>query len=421
MAICKFFQSGNCRNGNRCNFDHVKPNAAATSKYNESSIKLNLTEERPQWKLSVYGPAKEEPNLIVGTDKSCEEDRLFYYTSVLASHEQSFTQMETQVNAILSNPTGAIQHYEKQKSNHSGPFGGPASNAPFAPFTAPPTNAFGGGGGGGGAYGQQSAFGAPKPATAFGQPSAFGTPASAPVSAFGQPSAFGSTSTLGGGGAFGSTSALGGGGSAFGSTSALGGGSAFGSTSALGGGGAFGSTTSGGSAFGSTSALGGGGAFGSTSALGGGGSAFGSTSALSGGGAFGQPSAFGAMANQPATTTPAFGAAPSAFGAAATIPSAFGAAATVSTPSAFGGGAAATNNIPSAFGGAATPSAFGNTSSLGGFGNAGNTGFGTTNNVPGSMQTGSDVNTDSPEWKAFAASEFTYRAIPEIEPPIQLR
>ncbi|GAA5812646.1 hypothetical protein MFLAVUS_006103 [Mucor flavus] len=417
MAICKFFQAGNCRNGNRCNFDHIKPNAAATSKYNESSIKLNLTEERPQWKLSVYGPAKEEPNLIV-------------VNMQLVSHEQSFNQMETQVNAILSNPTGAIQHYEKQKSNHSGPFGGPASNAPFAPFTAP-TNLFGGGGGG---YGQQSAFGASKPATTFGQPSAFGTAsAAAPVSAFGQPSAFGSTSTLGGGGAFGSTSALGsGGGSAFGSTNALGGGSAFGSTSALGGGGAFGSTSAlggSGSAFGSTSALGGGGsAFGSTSALGGGGggsafgstsalgsgSAFGSTSALgSGTSAFGQPSAFGAMANQPATTTPtsAFGAAPSAFGA---TPSAFGA---TTTPSAFG----AATNTPSAFGAAATPSAFGNTSTLGAFGNAGNTAFGTTNNVPGTMQTGSDVDTESPEWKAFAASEFTYRAIPEIEPPIQLR
>lgn len=57
--------------------------------YSESSIKLNLTEERPQWKLSVYGPAKEEPNLIVGTDKSCEEDRLSYYMSMTAVGTES--------------------------------------------------------------------------------------------------------------------------------------------------------------------------------------------------------------------------------------------------------------------------------------------------------------------------------------------
>jgi nucleoporin NUP42 len=56
----------------------------------ETSIKTNLTEERPQWKLSVYGPAKEEPNLIVGTDKSCEEDRLLYYMSMLAGNESQY-------------------------------------------------------------------------------------------------------------------------------------------------------------------------------------------------------------------------------------------------------------------------------------------------------------------------------------------
>ncbi|KAG1065591.1 hypothetical protein G6F42_026801 [Rhizopus arrhizus] len=184
----------------------------------ETSLKQNLTEERPQWKLSVYGPAKEEPNLIVGVDRSVEEDRLAYYNSMrttgnnsqyLASYEQAFNQVESQVNAIINNPSGAIQHYEKEKSNHSGPFGGAANNAPFAPFTntggafgsSTTTSAFGGGGGG--------AFGSGGGVSAFGQPSAFGTAAS-------KPSAFGG----GGASAFGS-SALGSSGSAFGSTSAF--------------------------------------------------------------------------------------------------------------------------------------------------------------------------------------------------------
>ncbi|KAF1807154.1 hypothetical protein V8B55DRAFT_1463013 [Mucor lusitanicus] len=429
MAICKFFAQGTCRNGNRCTFEHISPQnkwgsntqgaaAAGMSKYNETSLKQNLTEERPQWKLSVYGPAKEEPNLIVGVDRSVEEDRLAYYTSMrttgnasqyLASYEQAFNQAESQVNAIINNPSGAIQHYEKEKSNHSGPFGGAANNAPFAPFTntggafgsSSTTSAFGGGG---------SAFGSGGGVSAFGQPSAFGAAASKP-SAFGGASAFGSTSALGGGGsAFGSTSAVGSSGSAFGSTSALGAGSAFGSTSALGGGAsafgqpsAFGAAAAkpsafgggGGSAFGSTSALGSGSAFGSTSALGGGGSAFGassstpafgsttapasafgSTSALGGGGAFGQTSALGSTGN-----TAAMGA--------------FGTPASTAAP-AFGSAAPAF--------GSAAPSA-------------------STNNIPNAMNTGANVssNAKQSDLEAFQAPQFAYRGIPEIEPPVQLR
>lgn len=55
----------------------------------ETSLKQNLIEERPQWKLSVYGPAKEEPNLIVGVDRSVEEDRLLYYTSMRTTGNNS--------------------------------------------------------------------------------------------------------------------------------------------------------------------------------------------------------------------------------------------------------------------------------------------------------------------------------------------
>lgn len=60
-----------------------------THKISESSFKLNLSEERPQWKLSVFGPAKEEPNLIVGTDRSPEEDRYLYYTSMRTTGNNS--------------------------------------------------------------------------------------------------------------------------------------------------------------------------------------------------------------------------------------------------------------------------------------------------------------------------------------------
>jgi nucleoporin NUP42 len=49
------------------------------------------SQEKPVWDLSVYGPAKEEPNLIVGTDRSFEEDRLKYYLSrVQTGNENQF-------------------------------------------------------------------------------------------------------------------------------------------------------------------------------------------------------------------------------------------------------------------------------------------------------------------------------------------
>lgn len=55
----------------------------------EASLKKNFTEERPTWQLSVYGPAKEEPNLVVGVDRSPEEDRMLYYMSMRSTGNAS--------------------------------------------------------------------------------------------------------------------------------------------------------------------------------------------------------------------------------------------------------------------------------------------------------------------------------------------
>jgi nucleoporin NUP42 len=52
--------------------------AILTLIYSETSIKTDMTTEKPVWDLSIYGPAKEEPNMIVGTDLS-PEDRVKYY------------------------------------------------------------------------------------------------------------------------------------------------------------------------------------------------------------------------------------------------------------------------------------------------------------------------------------------------------
>ncbi|KAG1084303.1 hypothetical protein G6F42_021846 [Rhizopus arrhizus] len=46
-----------------------------------------------------------------------------------------------------------------------------------------------------------------------------------------------------------------------------------------------------------------------------------------------------------------------------------------------------------------------------------------TNNIPNSMNTGTDVSSTAKQsdLEAFQAPQFAYRGIPEIEPPIQLR
>jgi hypothetical protein len=42
-------------------------------------IKKDLTEQRPMYRLSSYGPAKNEPCLISGQDTSQDELRWMYY------------------------------------------------------------------------------------------------------------------------------------------------------------------------------------------------------------------------------------------------------------------------------------------------------------------------------------------------------
>ncbi|CAG8525896.1 2832_t:CDS:2 [Cetraspora pellucida] len=114
MTICKYYLEGRCKFGNACQNEHRQPyggnqrntrsdiydrisygennktkklvrvfvNISTTTNnklYDERSVRADLTKDRPIYRYSVYGPAKEEPNLIDGTDYSPEELRLQYY------------------------------------------------------------------------------------------------------------------------------------------------------------------------------------------------------------------------------------------------------------------------------------------------------------------------------------------------------
>ncbi|KAH7246177.1 hypothetical protein BKA59DRAFT_477389 [Fusarium tricinctum] len=254
MAICKFFQQGNCKFGNSCRFEHVTPNNRnqpsnrfgalgggsnqnLAEKYNVTvdTIERDLINEVPHWILSAYAPGRDAPQQLFGgfpREQSFEELRLHYMMGKATGNEQQalneaqelYTNAQAQIQTALRDSKGAVnfivdesQHPNRQDICREGTQG-----APFGEFlvgkrpkstiadTGSQSNPFGsnnntsspfGGGApaGGNSFGQPSTLGA-KP-SAFGAPS-FGQP-SQPAqggTAFGQPSqpsAFGQPSQLG--------------------------------------------------------------------------------------------------------------------------------------------------------------------------------------------------------------------------------
>ncbi|CAK7270863.1 hypothetical protein SEPCBS119000_004306 [Sporothrix epigloea] len=392
MVVCSYFLRGNCRYGNNCRNEHPVANqnrfgvfgapsggspansAASTGNTYDvrpDGIVLDLTEERPPWIFSAYGPGRNAPAQLFGgaqTEQSFEELRLHYYNAVAAGNPQAaindidtlYRQIQQQMETAVRSPQDAVQfvldaaqkhpnRLDNCKNNSLHPLPGVfevGKNRSGQP--QPPALLSGTGNGG---FGQPSQLGAANP---FATSSA-STPA--PGSLFGRPaggSAFGQPSQLGGGpGMMGTPSLLGGTTSAFEKPAAPvfgqagGGAGGFGQPSTLG------QKPAGFGAFGQPSSLGqkpaGFGAFGQPSQLGsagggdGGGGGFSKFAAATptGGSAFGQSSPFGAASAASATTpAPASG-----FGAAST----FGQPASLGpSPSPFAAATAAptTNNAP---------------------------------------------------------------------------
>ncbi|KAF9090945.1 hypothetical protein BGX23_005587 [Mortierella sp. AD031] len=411
--------------------------------FDANTISNDLTNDRPLYEYSSYGPGKEEPNLITGKDMQPEELRLMYYeaqnhtltqatgdygglvaaataagagpagmqTAFMQKLQQLTMGMDQEIQTILNNPQGAYNNF--MTTVRGAGAGGAGTGSTFGQNSAfGQTSTLGGGGA------QNSAFGQP---STFGQPSSLGGGGGAQNSAFGQISAFGQPSTLGGAQN-----------SAFGQTSALGGGTA--GQSAFGTGGNTFASAGTNSAFGNPS---GNSAFGQTSTLGGGGGG--------GNSAFGQPSVFG---QQSATNPFGGGAGAGAGGSAFGQPSAFGGSGFLGG----GGGGQAANNafgqstaggvVGNAFGTTAQPLAFGGSSqgALGMSGGAGALGMSggagaqkakdtsTVSEGTRAMVEGATIKFSKPEepltedeTAAFKAPAFQLKCIPEKEPPMELR
>ncbi|CAG8715452.1 8520_t:CDS:2, partial [Dentiscutata erythropus] len=139
--------------------------------YDERSVRTDLTKDRPIFRYSVYGPGKEEPNLVDGTDYSPEELRLQYYVIMGTvgndiQYQNGVKDLEnrtqTQIDSCLKDLRNSLNRFESQKQQKQ--------QSSFEVF-----------GSSGGAFGQPQPQGFGTPQNTFGasntnQPSTFGTP-----------------------------------------------------------------------------------------------------------------------------------------------------------------------------------------------------------------------------------------------------
>ena len=192
-------------------------------KLDKATIVTELKNERPQWILSAFGPAKDIPIQLFGgypREQSCEELRLRHYELAAAGNAQQaiqeaqtwFNNAEQQIRTALDDVEGAINYMSSGENVHPNRFDicnakgsnliGTQPSAPaFGQPTSTPTAPKAGFGGlsttfaqptSTSSFGQPPTFGQQASNSAFGQPSQLGRPATSfgnPNTSFGQPSA----------------------------------------------------------------------------------------------------------------------------------------------------------------------------------------------------------------------------------------
>lgn len=429
--ICKFYQKGYCRNGDRCKFLHGESAEAAPANGNRITTPQQFMNKPPHTlakeirddldeyraiqmdpKLTAYSSSEFAPtNLIAGRDVSPEELHLQYLEAVQNNKLDEYNRnidlrkrdMDYCINEIRSKDSLAARYQQLGITHRDSmkPFIGQTVEESMAKLqnTAPSNGAFGSTNAGNPFGSSSNPFGS----SGFGN-SGFGNAnTNASNGAFGNANtnasngAFGSTNNTSTGGAFGSSGFSSAPTTSNQQTSAFGnsgfGGSGFGSSG-------FGSGTTGGAFGGQKPASG----FGSSGfGLSNGSSAFGSSS-----GAFGlqqtnatsNPSPFGSSATSNNAQ------APSAFGSSGFGSSGFGAS-DQSKPSGFGSSGFGSSGFGlSGFGGSSntsTQSAFGQSTNSP-FAKAPATGFGANGASAFGAQTSQAAPAQAPAQSAFGGS-----------------
>lgn len=145
MVVCKYWRQGNCRNGNSCRFEHpsneggnrqgsisnggIFGNVNRPERWhlNEEDIKNDLTNTRPKWILSTYGPGKETPAaLFVDNEFSAEEVRLRFYQAQAAGNAdaadreaiQVWQKAEKNIGDAASNVQDIQRYMEQKEKEH---------------------------------------------------------------------------------------------------------------------------------------------------------------------------------------------------------------------------------------------------------------------------------------------------------------
>ncbi|RMZ87600.1 hypothetical protein DV736_g5172, partial [Chaetothyriales sp. CBS 134916] len=120
MAVCRFYQQGNCRFGERCRFEHPgkqtqasqnrfgplqnpglgeskKPAHTWTFNLQEFKDELTAGKGRPNWILSAFGPGKQPPaSLLQDLEWSPEEFRVEFYKQAALGNEDTADQQAIQ-------------------------------------------------------------------------------------------------------------------------------------------------------------------------------------------------------------------------------------------------------------------------------------------------------------------------------------
>lgn len=165
-------------------------------------IRRDLTDDRPQWILSAYGPGRDPPEQLFGgpaREQSFEEARLYYMQGLAAGNpqgalqdlENSNLQAQQAIQQAAGNVDAAVQFIVDAGNKHPNRIDicqGLNSQTPRRGVFErgkPRDPAFGG-------QAKPGAFGAPSQPAAFGaaapKPGAFGAPSGPTTGAFGAPS-----------------------------------------------------------------------------------------------------------------------------------------------------------------------------------------------------------------------------------------